>query len=151
MSRRATLHDLDARRAQKLYKETKQTWAEVDQIYTTIATSILDVGESINLAARAINAAQVSNIAEIAKMVKAIEQDMLIFAEDLAKIRKRHENKQGIINDEDDHALSLSIYNDYVILYDRFRAIIFNPMLTITESLAEVTQPVLSTEVTDDQ
>lgn len=150
MSKRTVLHDLDARRAQKLHAQTRQSWSEVDGIYNSIVQGILDVGESINIAAHAINAAKVSNIAEIAMMVKAIEQDMLIFVDDLRKINKRHEGKTGFIDNEDDHALSLSCYNDYVTLFDRFRAIIFNPMLTITETLADVTQPIENTEVTHD-
>lgn len=138
MGRRATLHDLDVRRAQKLHLQ--QSWSDVDSIYNSIVEGLLSIGESINVAAVTINQAAVPNIDEIALMVKTIEQDMLIFAEDLKKIHDRHEGKVGVINDEDDHALSLSVYNDYVTLYDRFRAIIFNPMLTITETLAAVTE-----------
>ena len=143
------LTDLDRRRAQKRAAEHKQDWKDVEDIYQTLAQALLETGMQINSAINLIN--QVNslpatrqsttlNINELTITIKGLTSDINLFANDLAKIHGLHSSYSGLIKDEDELALCLSVFSDYTVLNDRYRAIIFAPMLTITEFLAEAAQ-----------
>lgn len=150
MSKKSALHELDVRRAQKLQAQHRQTWEDLENIYTSIVDGMITIGHRVNEAAIQLNQFKPSNLSEIAITVKGIERDLLLFTDDLVKIHKGHEGKKGVITDEDELALCFCIYNDYVELNERFRAIIFNPMLTITESLSETMTQSTPEEVNHD-
>jgi len=130
--------------------KSKQSWSDVDAIYNTIASSIVEIGSNINDCIRIINQNGGNANNELVITVNGLTRDIEEFSKDLLKIKKRHEGFFGLVNDDNELALCLSVFNDYVILNDRFKAIIFQPILTITEFMAdikvknEVTQPAVA-------
>ena len=115
----------------------KQNWEELNDLYFTVAQSIVIVGENINESIKTINSIGMSDNKELIVSIDGLRRDIESFTSDLIKIKKRHEGKTGVINDGDDLALCFSIFNDYIILNDRFKAIVFPVVLTVTEHLAE--------------
>jgi hypothetical protein len=140
MSHRKTqLSELDARRLQKQHAQYEQNWSQVEDIYRAVAEGIVDVVRNINDAIQLINTVGVGvdDVHEMVIVTTGIRRDVEAFTSDLVKIHNRHSNYTGVITDADELALCLSVFNDYVTLNDRFRAIIFTPMLSITEFLAD--------------
>lgn len=134
---------LDARRAQKK-KLNEQQWSQLDEIYQTVAESIVEVASNVNQAIQLLNMVGTNNNAELVITAKGLNRDIEDFTRDLVYIKKRHEGKTGVVKDGDDLALCLSIFQDYTILQDRFKAIIFTPMLTISEFLADASDKIMA-------
>lgn len=143
------LTELDRRRIQKNIQQTKQNWSEVDEIYQALGEGLIDVGEQVNKAVSLINQVADLNKDEVTITVRGLTSDISAFADDLAKIRKRHEGYTGVIKDENELALCLSVFSDYSILSERFKAITFNPMLTISEFLAEASDRIMGNQPTN--
>lgn len=140
----SNLTELDARRLQKQAKKQEQTWQQVDDIYQTIAVGIVDILGNVNEAIKFINLVGTANNNELVVTVNGIKRDVESFTQDLLKIKKRHDGYSGIIKNEDELALSFSVFEDYAMLHDRLKAIIFTPMLTISEFLAEASDKALN-------
>lgn len=121
-------------------EEPKQKWDDVDNLYMELANSIVDIGSQVNETIRAINAGSLNNVQDLTITINGINRDLLSFTEDLIKIRSLHADKTGFIVDENDHALCLAVFNDYVMLNDRFRAVIYPSTITMTEILFEAMQ-----------
>ncbi|MCK9516992.1 MAG: hypothetical protein M0Q87_13285 [Ottowia sp.] len=129
----------------------KQTWEDVDNLYNAIAQAIISIGEQVNQCVRTINEADISS-KEIVVTINGITNDINSFTNDLIKIKKRHEGKSGDIENENDHALSVSVYTDYVTLQERVTGLTFSNMLTVTEyfnEAAEVIKARDANEITD--
>jgi hypothetical protein len=117
---------------------SEQKWEELNDIYLSIANGIVSIADSINTSIIYLKQIQELCSKELIDTVNGVNRDINLFTNDLIKIKKRHEGFQGYIKDENELALCLSIYNDYVILNERFKAIIFHPMLTVTEYLNNI-------------
>lgn len=113
------------------------TWDSVEDIYQSTARAIIDTVESFNSSVQILNAAGITS-GELLTATVSIKRDLDTFVDDLTKIRSQHQTKRGIIHDGDELALSIDIYNDYVLLFDRFKSIVMEPMLIVTEHLAEI-------------
>ena len=116
----------------------KQSWSEVDDIYNSIAEGIITVANEVNGAISLLTKYGYENNKEMIVTTNGLNRDLLQFTDELKQIKSRHSDKTGTIDSENEYALSCSVFSDYHILSDRFRAIIFSPMLTITEFLAEI-------------
>lgn len=116
----------------------EQSWSEVDDIYLSIATSIVDVGVNVNTVVGTLRANQGNaNDPDLVTTVNGLSRDLKQFTDELVQINSRHNDRVGVISNEDELALSISVFSDYSVLSDRFRSVIFPPMLTLTEYLAE--------------
>lgn len=115
--------------------QVQQSWEEVDGLFQTIAEGIVNIGQEVNSSIRLMRSLGVHSNAEVAITVKGLTSDIESFAADLAKIKSRHEGFKGQIKDGEELALCLSVFNDYMVLNDRFRAVVFPAMLTVTEHL----------------
>ena len=115
-----------------------QSWSEVDDIYQVLGEAIIEIAGQVNNSIKLIIQNGLETDTEINIAVNGIKRDIEHFTGDLKSIKSRHSDMSGTIDDEDQFALSCSVFNDYVILNERFKAIIFNPMLTITEKLSAV-------------
>lgn len=118
----------------------RQNWKELDDIYQTIAMSLVDISSRLRDSLQVISSAGVGNDPELTSIVRCITSDLKVFTDDLKLTQSKHINYSGIVKDGDELALCLSIFNDYVLLNDRFKTILFTPMLTVTEYLAEATE-----------
>jgi hypothetical protein len=134
------LKDSESKRKKSKRKEVMavdtQSWIEVDNIYKALGHSLVNVADNISMAISIIETNTETVDPEFVSTVKGLYKDLDVFSNDLVKINSRHKEFSGPINDGDELALCLSVFNDYSILSDKFRAVVFNPMLTISEYLA---------------
>jgi hypothetical protein len=123
-----------------LTDEDKQTWEDLSNIYIALANSIVDLGGSINLAIQAVVGIEGLSIPpELNLIIKTVSSDLNSFSKQLVSIKKQHEDRSGIVETDDDLALCLSLFQDYVSLQERMTAVTFNPMLEISEMLMTIT------------
>lgn len=115
----------------------KQNWNELDTLYEAIGTGILDIGTQVNDAIRLITTLGITNNAELAISVNGLTRDIEQYTKDLIHIRSHHKDKSGFVVDGADLALSLTLFDDYRGLHERFRANVFPVMLTVSEHLAD--------------
>ncbi len=118
-------------------EEVKQRWEEIEGIYQASAEGIVDVGVQINNCVDLIRRVPCSNQQEVIDTVNGVKRDLESFTTQLIDLHKLHEGKTGIINDPDELALCIQIYNQYIAFSDRFKSVIFPIVLTITEAYSE--------------
>jgi hypothetical protein len=122
-------------------KKLTQEWKEVDELYFAIAHSIVDVLTEVRTATDLFKEEHELVSQETIITINSINQDLDKFSEELVQIRERHEGKTGVISpDSEDMVICMSVYNDYVILSDRFKALTFPAMLNLTEAMIEISQ-----------
>lgn len=117
--------------------DIQQKWDEIDGIYTEIAQGIYQIGVEVNGAIRLINSLGIHKDVELATSVRGMTRDIEEFSQGLLKIKGRHEGMSGRVKDSEELALLLSVFEDYTALNNRFRAVVFPVMLTVTERLAQ--------------
>lgn len=115
---------------------TKQTWAELDNLYTALAEGFVEIGSRVQDSVSIIHAAGIEDTPELVSTIKGFSKDLELFTADLISIHKKHADKTGNIAGEDDLALSISVYTDYTSLNERFNAVVFPTMMTIMEFTA---------------
>ena len=115
----------------------EQSWSEVDDISQSVAEGIVDIASNINSCIQFINTVNGNFDKGLIVTINGVKRDIKSLVDDLVKIKKRHTGMVGIIKDEEELGLCLSVFNDYVILNDRFRAIIFPSALSITEAFGD--------------
>lgn len=125
--------------------DIKQDWKEVEDLYQSIGLAIIGIGTQINTTINFINniasestVDMKSDVDEITQAVAGIKRDIDSFTNDLVSIHERHTHRTGKVDAGEDMMLCMSVFNDYVILNDRFRSLTFPPMLTITENMMNI-------------
>jgi hypothetical protein len=119
----------------------KRSWSEVDAIRNSISDGFIEAGQRINEILAMMRAANIELSEEVKTTIKGLNRDLMELAGELKAIKERHADRTGDIDDADDEdlMLSFSVFSDYHILGDRFKTVIFAPMLTLTEFMAEFT------------
>jgi len=118
------------------HQEEKQRWDELDDIYNALATSIVSVSVKLKEALQTIQLSEIDESPDLVATVRTITSDFNRFTNNVLELRSRHVDKSGVIDNSEDLALCIDIFNEYVMLNDNFKAIVLLPMLTITEYLA---------------
>ena len=129
--------------------EVKQRWEDLEVIYEANAESLFDIALQIRNCTDLIRRVPCSNQKEVIETINGVVRDLDIFTNQLVDLRKLHEGKTGIINDPDELALCISIFNQYSGFSDRFRAVIFPVVITITEAYSEAEELVKQSEASD--
>lgn len=117
--------------------EVKQRWEDLEVIYQANADSLFDIALQIRNCTDLIRRVPCSNQKEVTDTINGVVRDLDVFTNQLVDLHKLHEGKTGIINDPDELALCISIFNQYSGFNDRFRAVIFPVVITITEAYSE--------------
>lgn len=128
------------KRAKMIREENsqRQSWEELENIYQGIIKGIYDIGTQVNEAIRVINLIKdYQTDPNIINTVETISSDISEFSNMLSTIHGKHSSKTGIVRSPEELVECLSIYNEYQIMFERFKSITFNPMLTITEYLTD--------------
>lgn len=121
--------------------EKTQEWKEVDELYFGIAHSIVDVLREVQTVSDVFKQDPDLVSKETIVTINSLNSDLNSFSDDLVKIRNRHQGKTGFIDpSSEDMILCLGVYNDYVVLSDRFRALTFPAMLSLTEAMMELAE-----------
>lgn len=129
-------HTASKKRIQK--ELVKQSWEEVTALYNVIGGRLIDTLIAVNKAIVVIRESGVVVSRDVFTAIEGIKKDVDSFTLDLLAIRKRHDDKTGIIKKEDELMLCVSIFGDYETMANRFTSLIFTPMLTITECLKDI-------------
>lgn len=116
----------------------RQKWEGLDELYNVLATSVIEISEGVNNSIITIRELGAQGNPELIVAINGFINDINIFTDELVNIKKRHEGKKGFIVDGDELANCFSIFNDYTIFNERFKAVVFPAYLTITEQLLEV-------------
>jgi hypothetical protein len=114
----------------------EQRWEEIELIYDSLARGLLDSSVEINAAIGQIRVLSKADNKELAAIINTGVRDITEFANALAAIHDRHKHLSGVIKDENDHMLMFTVFNEYMILTEKFRAVTFPLVLTLTEELA---------------
>lgn len=115
----------------------KQNWSQIDDIYMSSADGLVQVAEQINECVRLINRVGCSNMDEVIAMITGLKRDLETFTGELIGLRALHQGKTGVVEDPDDLAFCIQIYNQYVVFNDRFKSVVFPFVITITEAYSE--------------
>lgn len=118
-------------------KHQTQTWEQLEGMYQTIGSGIIEMGEQVNVAVKTINDLGIVGDTMLIKTVEGLTRDIGMFTEDLIKIKARHSDMSGIVKDGEDLVLCLSCFEDYYALNSRLQAVIFPALLTVTDALME--------------
>lgn len=118
-------------------KAQTQQWEQMDTFYQEIGSAIITIGQEVNKSLAVMRELGIANNPEVAVTVRGMTRDLEQFTSELLTLRKRHEGLTGPVKDGEELALCLSIFNDYVLLNDRFRAMTFPAMLTLTEHMSQ--------------
>ena len=108
--------------------------------------------KAVNFDSMRIDQGEMPNIPKDAKVIETINgvvRDLDVFTNQLVDLHKLHEGKTGIINDPDELALCISIFNQYSGFSDRFRSVIFPVVITITEAYSESQELAKPSEASD--
>ena len=116
-------------------------WSDVDDIYQSLATGIIDISISFNNSIQNLNESGLyEKDTDLIAVINTFKNDLTETTNALAGLKHKRSNYSGVIKDENELALNLEIFNDLLALYDKFRAIIQPHMLEITERLFTLTQ-----------
>ena len=119
---------------------TTQNWDEIEQIYHSIAKGIVDIATEVNDSIKVINAMGITENKELEIAIRGLSGDIEALTKDMVAIHGRHEGFTGPVKDGDELVICLGVFNDYTILNDRFRAVVFPTVLTVTEHLANAVE-----------
>ena len=117
-----------------------QNWDEVEGIYHSIATGIISIATEVNDSIKVINAMGIKDDKELEIAIRGLSSDVEALTKDLVSIHSRHADMKGPVKDGDELVICLGVFNDYTILNDRFRAVVFPTVLTVTEHLANAVE-----------
>ena len=119
-------------------KVIEQSWTEVDAIYTSIAESIVEIAIGAQQHVEVLSANGYEHNAEAIIATSGLNRDLDQITNDLKSIQARHADRSGTIKPDDDYALACSVFTDYHTLSNRMQAVVFQPMLTLTEFMTEI-------------
>lgn len=120
--------------------EAMTNWATIDGMYEALRQSIMYATLEINQAYIALQGKKYSTASEVELVVSTTNQDLETFADKLNAIRARHSDKEGLIQDGPDLALSMGISSDYIMLGEEVKGLVFPTMLTLTEAVRDAHQ-----------
>lgn len=115
----------------------EQSWSEVDAIYQATADIIVTVAESLNTVVHVLVNNGVKEDRELLVLTKGLKSDLEAVTTELLAINSLHKDRTGVIDNEDDLALSYMVFDDYRALHDKFKSIVFPTMLTFHEWISE--------------
>jgi sulfur transfer complex TusBCD TusB component (DsrH family) len=122
-------------------QDTKQSWEDLDRIYEKCGEAIIAIGNSVNTALAYPGILEhVNNVPELKLSVITLKNDLENFTGELLAIKARHANKFGYIEDENDLADSISIFEDYVSFSSKFQTITTPTLINIIEKVSFATE-----------
>lgn len=116
----------------------KSTWEQLEEIYVSIATGLIDFSEQIRNHVQAIAQSGTEKTEAVNSIVRTTMQDMETFSKALYAIHMRHEGKKGVISDANGNAEHIQISMDYQDVFHRFQALSFQTVQVLMTHLQDV-------------
>lgn len=111
----------------------KQKWSDLDGLFNTIATSMIQLSSRINQYLQVINKTEYGNNKEVINCVVTMNSDLEKFSLALKKTKDKHGHYKGTVKNTDEYIRFLEIFEEYTSLNEVYNSLITQPMLTITE------------------
>jgi sulfur transfer complex TusBCD TusB component (DsrH family) len=117
--------------------EIKQSWEDLDRIYEKCGEAIIAIGNSVNAALAYPGILDnIDNVPELKILVITLKTDLESFTSELLSIKSRHINRTGFIEDENELADSISIFEDYIAFSSKFQTITTPTLINIIEKVS---------------
>ncbi len=121
---------------QPRFETPEQKWEDLEGIFQASAEGIIEVGNQVNAAlAQPLIKDYLTDAAEVKIAVEGLTRDLHNFTEALVKIHDKHKGKTGVFVSQDDNALSLSIFQDYILFNEQFKSVTLPTVLTIMDHI----------------
>lgn len=114
-------------------KEVSQTWSDLENIYQSIAESIVSVGLGIQQSIEIVKRYDIPQEQSYIQSILGAKRDLETFTQQMVNVKQRHVNKTGAVQSAEDLALCMDCFNEYVVIGDQFRAIMFPTLQDINE------------------
>lgn len=122
-----------------LHIRDEQKWEEMESMYTTIATGIINYSEELSNSVKTItHYSNGKNDPELIAVVNGFNNDINEFTNELIIIHNKHLGKIGVIKDPNELAECINIFQEYTALFEKFKTVTFNSSLLITEKLSDL-------------
>jgi hypothetical protein len=116
----------------------KTTWEEVESIYQTCATGIIEILEFTQNTNAVFSQNPEEVKPEVITCVKGLTRDLDELSKVLIKIRKNHENRTGVIESDLDHKISMDILQDYIGFNEHFKSTVLTPISILSTEMIEM-------------
>jgi len=126
--------------------QSLQDWGRLDGLYNEIAQGIINVGTEVNQSVAAIRVARLTNTTELSLAIQTLSDDLLRFSDTLVAIKDRHKQYSGKVHDASLLTIYLGCGQEYTLLYEQFRALVFPAMETITDFTLRARNKLLADE-----
>ena len=113
--------------------ENEQRWDELEDIYKVLVDGTVKISVTLSTSLNVIKGNGYDYCEELITTVSSLTGDIKRFVTDLENIHSQHSDKSGLIENSEELALCIDIFNEYVALNDKFKAITVMPMLTVTD------------------
>lgn len=127
---------------ESLFGEVRQTWAEIDEIYKSSATAVVEtvkgIKEALDMVRPITTSGDIDNIKELNVLTKGFQNDIERFTDTLTSIQKEHVGKEGLVETSEDLTLCFSLFEKYVNFNTEFRAITFPTVVSIMENVSTI-------------
>ena len=130
--------------------QVSQTWTDLEKIYQGIAESIVETGMGIQNSIEIVKRYNLEKEEGYIRSINGAKQDLENFTRRLLSVKEKHLNKTGAVANAEDLSLCMSCFNEYVVIGDQFKAIMFPTLLDINEytetALAKLNQTLAQEE-----
>ena len=116
-----------------------QSWDKVTHISQAVSQMLVDVAMEINECIRTLNTANISN-KEVAITIQGLKNDLASFTDKIVQLKSKHADKAGVVANTDEYSECMSIGLEYMSLNEEIRALMFQPLTTLTEYANEALQ-----------
>jgi hypothetical protein len=124
---------------------SKTTWEEVESIYQTCATGIIDILEFTQNTNAVFSQKPEEVKPEVITCVKGLTRDLDELSKVLVKIHKNHENRTGVIESDLDHKISMDILQDYIGFNERFKSTVLTPISILSTEMIDLQSKITET------
>lgn len=115
-----------------------QRWDDLENVYQTLAQGLVELATQANNSIRLINAIGTENQSELDVTVNGIKQDLETYTAELVRIHARHQGRTGLITEGNDLMDCFGIFQDYHNVREKYHAVLFPSVISITEHVMEV-------------
>ena len=112
--------------------QSNQTWDKLDEISQAVSTMLVQVAIEINKTIQLINHANISN-KEIHITIEGLKRDLASYTDKIVALKQKHAGKSGLVTNADEYSVCMSIGLEYMSLNEEIRALLFQPITTLTE------------------
>ena len=112
--------------------QSNQSWDAIEDISSKVAHMLVDVAVEINNTIRLINSANIDN-KEVHITIEGLKRDLGSYTDKVVSLKQKHAGRAGQVVNADEYSVCMSIGLEYMSLNEEIRALLFQPITTLTE------------------